>query len=115
MNILTIRPLATTMVFINAQRARRRRHELPLPPSDHASNARPRRPAAYWTKVMAGQDFSGLDQIEPVSFNRALWRGLKGRVPYPATRSGADLRADRAKFLAQKTQADETIRIKKRK
>jgi hypothetical protein len=67
--------------------------KLPLPPSDHASIAIPRHSAAYWTKVMAGQDFSGPDRIDPLSFNRALWRGLKGDEPYPAPPTGADPKA----------------------
>jgi DNA-binding beta-propeller fold protein YncE len=63
--------------------------KLPLPPADHAYHAIPRRSAKYWTKVMAGQDFSGADRIDPSTFNRALWRGLKGNTPYPSQpRSG---------------------------
>jgi hypothetical protein len=58
--------------------------QLPLPPAEHASRALPLHTAAYWATAMAGQDFSGADRIDPVSFNRALWRGLKGSVPYPA-------------------------------
>jgi DNA-binding beta-propeller fold protein YncE len=57
--------------------------KLPLPPADHASKTVPKHSAAYWTKAMAGQDFSGPDRIDPVTFNRALWRGLKGDAPYP--------------------------------
>jgi hypothetical protein len=63
---------------------------LPLPPADHAYDARPRRSAKYWSKVMAGQDFSGPDRIDPVAFNRALWRGLMGNAPYPVPPAGAD-------------------------
>jgi hypothetical protein len=33
---------------------------------------------------MAGLDFSRPDRVDPVAFNRALWRGLKGDQPYPA-------------------------------
>jgi DNA-binding beta-propeller fold protein YncE len=58
--------------------------KIPVPPSDHAAIAYPKHSAAYWTKAMAGQDFSDADRIEPDSFNRALWRGLKGDQPYPA-------------------------------
>jgi DNA-binding beta-propeller fold protein YncE len=56
---------------------------LPLPPDDHATIAHPKHSGAYWTKVMEGQDFSGPDRIDPVTFNRALWRGLKGDAHYP--------------------------------
>jgi DNA-binding beta-propeller fold protein YncE len=68
---------------------------LPLPPADHAYHAVPRRSAKYWARVMAGQDFSGVDRIDTSTFNRALWRGLKGDAPYPAGVAGADLRANR--------------------
>jgi DNA-binding beta-propeller fold protein YncE len=61
--------------------------KLPLPPADHAVRVLPKHSAAYWTKAMAGQDFSGPDRIDPLTFNRALWRGLKGDQPYPAARS----------------------------
>ena len=77
--------------------------KLPLPPADHASNAVPRRSAAYWAKAMAGQDISGPDRVEPVSFNHALWRGLNGDAPYPDTSTGADLRANRAQLVAPNT------------
>jgi DNA-binding beta-propeller fold protein YncE len=69
---------------------------LPLPPDEHAKIEYPKHSAHYWTKAMAGQDFSEADHIEPGSFNRALWRGLKGATPYrvvtrlrKATQSGA--------------------------
>jgi len=35
-------------------------------------------------QVMAGQDFSGVDRVDPITFNRALWRGLKSSAPYPS-------------------------------
>jgi hypothetical protein len=63
--------------------------QLPLPPADHATNAHPRHSAAYWVKAMAGQDFSAPDRIDPVSFNWALWRGIKADAPYPVARSGS--------------------------
>jgi len=58
--------------------------QLPLPQSDHAVRAAPRHSAAYWTNATAGQDFSELDRVDFASFNRALWRGLKGDEPYPS-------------------------------
>jgi DNA-binding beta-propeller fold protein YncE len=60
--------------------------QLPLPPKEHATIEYPTHSAKYWARAMAGQDFSGLDQINPVTFNRALWRGLKGKAAYPAVR-----------------------------
>jgi hypothetical protein len=39
--------------------------------------------AAYWEKVMKGQNFAREDAIDVVRFNRALWQGLMGSAPYP--------------------------------
>jgi DNA-binding beta-propeller fold protein YncE len=69
--------------------------QLPLPPEAHAAIEYPVHSAAYWVKAMAGQDFSGVDRVDPITFNRALWHGLKGSTRYPTTRSGADLRNSR--------------------
>jgi hypothetical protein len=63
---------------------------LPLPLAEHARVALPRHSAEYWTKVTVGQDFSAPDRINPASFNRALWRGLKGRKPYPTAPTASD-------------------------
>jgi len=60
---------------------------LPLPAAEHADAAYPRHSAAYWAKAMAGQDFSGPDRVDPVSFNRALWCGFKADEPYPSRAS----------------------------
>jgi hypothetical protein len=82
--------------------------QLPLPPAEHACIVTPKHSNAYWAKAMAGQDFSGVDRADPLTFNRALWRGLKGAVPYPTLRTQSDLRANRPEFLAQthSTQTD---------
>jgi DNA-binding beta-propeller fold protein YncE len=64
--------------------------KLPLPPDTDARVVYPRHATAYWTKAMKGQDFSGPDRIDPATFSRALWRGLKGNTPYPAFPSSAD-------------------------
>jgi hypothetical protein len=63
--------------------------KLPLPPAKHSAIAIPRHSAKYWTKAMADQDFSGPDRVNPLTFDRALWRGLKGEMKYPDT-SGPD-------------------------
>jgi DNA-binding beta-propeller fold protein YncE len=57
---------------------------LPLPSSQQASVEYPRRPVEYWIKATAGQDFTALDELDFAAFNHALWRGLKGNVPYPS-------------------------------
>lgn len=54
--------------------------KLPLPPPEHTMTDKPRHPAAYWAKAMANQDFSGPDRVDPVTFDQALWRGLKGNT-----------------------------------
>jgi DNA-binding beta-propeller fold protein YncE len=70
--------------------------QLPLPPAERATVEHPKHSAAYWAHAMSGQDFSGPDRIDPVAFNRALWRGLKGNTPYPAvSRSRKSDRGDR--------------------
>ena len=75
--------------------------QLPLPHDDHAQIEYPRHVAAYWAKIMGGQDFSGPDRLEPASFQRALWRGLKGDEAYPEKPTGADLRVNRPQLLAR--------------
>jgi len=80
-----------------------RASKLPLPafPTATAEARCPTRhhSSAYWTAAMQGQDFSAEDQLDTAKFNLALWRGLKGDVPYPATRDGRNLRADRVALL----------------
>jgi hypothetical protein len=75
---------------------------LPLPPLTTAKAGCPVRPrsAAYWSAAMAGQDFSREDHLDTARFNIALWKGIKGVVPYPAARDGRDLRAGRGPLLA---------------
>jgi hypothetical protein len=75
---------------------------LPLPPDSHAKVDHPSHPAAYWTRAMAGQDFSAPDRIEPLTFNRALWRGIKGDTPYPDRRTRIGPRANRAQHAADR-------------
>jgi DNA-binding beta-propeller fold protein YncE len=76
-----------------------RKTALPLPPERTAACAVRTRSAAYWSAVMAGQDFSREDHLDTAAYNLALWRGLKGDAPYPAARSGANLRIGRARLL----------------
>ena len=52
-------------------------------------------------RAMAGQDFSAMDRADPVTFNRALWRGLKGAEPYPTIRTGEDLLPRIREFFAK--------------
>jgi DNA-binding beta-propeller fold protein YncE len=80
---------------------------LPLPPPNSSNqllapfdNAHPPHDAAYWAAKMRGFDFKHSDHLDTARFNRVLWEGMKGDVPYPTTRSGRDLRANRDKLLA---------------
>jgi len=74
--------------------------KLPLPSTAHACIAIPKHSSDYWAEAMADQDFSGRDRGNAATFNRALWRGLKGDDPYPVTPTGANLRANRDRLLA---------------
>jgi hypothetical protein len=84
--------------------------KLPLPPATSANALaestrirefeRPAHDAAYWGERMRGLDFSRSDHADTGRFNRVLWAGLKGEdVPYPAVRSGRNLRAKRKQLL----------------
>jgi DNA-binding beta-propeller fold protein YncE len=42
--------------------------------------------AAYWERVMHGQNFDREDALDTPRFNRALWRGIMGNRAYPGTR-----------------------------
>ncbi len=42
--------------------------------------------AAYWQRVMRGQNFDREDALDTPRFNRALWRGIMGNRPYPSLR-----------------------------
>ncbi|HSU40479.1 MAG TPA: hypothetical protein VLJ38_12965, partial [Polyangiaceae bacterium] len=43
----------------------------------------PAHTADYWAARTAGFDFSEADRVPTAAFNRVLWKGLKGSVPYP--------------------------------
>jgi hypothetical protein len=55
---------------------------------------------SYWIQKTAGFDFTREDDLkDPEQYNRIIWEGIKGDVPYPTERSGLDLRHDRATLL----------------
>ena len=89
--------------------------KLPLPPATLGNSLeesahirafeRPAHDAKYWGDRMRGLDFSRSDHADTARFNRVLWAGLKGdTVPYPARRSGRNLRARRKRLLEIATQ-----------
>ena len=56
--------------------------------------------AGYWAAKAGEFDFSVADNLrDPVKYNRIIWEGLKGNVPYPTSRTGQDLRKNRLKLL----------------
>lgn len=64
--------------------------------------AKPRHDAAYWAAKTKGMNFSVEDKIDSAKFNRIIWRGLMGEdAPYPAERSGRDLREHRTTLLRE--------------
>jgi len=57
--------------------------------------------AAWWTERCKGMDFSVEDHLDTAKFNHVLWEGTMGARPYPATRSGEDLREHRGELLRE--------------
>ena len=62
-----------------------------IPKSTHAP--------AWWEAQTKGMDFSKADHVDPQAFNLVVWKGLKGNLPYPSTRSGRNLRQNRTELL----------------
>jgi DNA-binding beta-propeller fold protein YncE len=71
--------------------------------------------AAWWAEALKPFDFHDADRIDIEAFNRVLWKGTMGEVPYPTTRSGLDLRKNRARLLkhweASKTAKRQTQKV----
>jgi hypothetical protein len=69
---------------------------LPLPPKRAGLTVpKPPHDAKYWARVTKGMDFSTEDRLDPVNFNRILWKGMMGNKPYPAGLAGIEPRQDR--------------------
>jgi DNA-binding beta-propeller fold protein YncE len=60
--------------------------------------------AAWWAEKLKGFDFHEADRVDAEVFNRVLWEGIMGDVPYPTLRSGLDLRQHRAQLLKKWTE-----------
>lgn len=56
--------------------------------------------SAYWADVTRGMHWGKEDENPAPLIERIYWVGLNPGVPYPRTRSGADLSRDRAKLLS---------------
>jgi hypothetical protein len=61
---------------------------------------------AWWEAQTRGMDFSKADHVDPVAFNRIVWKGLKANILYPTVRSGADLGQNRNVSPAAKSGSD---------
>jgi hypothetical protein len=57
--------------------------------------------AAWWAEALKPFDFHDANKIDVEAYNRVLWEGTMGDIPYPTTRSGKDLRKNRAQLLKQ--------------
>jgi hypothetical protein len=53
----------------------------------------PKHNAVHWAQVTKGFEFSGEDRVDPMSFDRVLWHGLKGNQLYPGDANLAQTRA----------------------
>lgn len=84
--------------------------QLPLPPKTARNSlpltefaqvfAKPRGDAAYWERVMAGQNFQVEDDLDERRFNQALWHGLMGEDTLsPTIRHGRDFSRERERLL----------------
>ncbi|MDP9043231.1 MAG: hypothetical protein M3O01_00340 [Pseudomonadota bacterium] len=49
-------------------------------------DVKPSHDAAYWTRVSRGFNFDVADQVPAAAYNRILWTGVMGKLPYPALR-----------------------------
>ncbi|MEO8663522.1 MAG: phosphoesterase [Bryobacteraceae bacterium] len=79
---------------------------LPLPPKRAGLVVRkPAHDASYWSRVTKGMDLTVSDRVDDDDFNQVLWKGLMGRQPYPARRTGLDLRENRQELLERHERA----------
>jgi YVTN family beta-propeller protein len=67
--------------------------------ADAVEAPKPLHDAAWWAERTKDFDFTDADKNDPSVYNRVLWEGTMGGKPYPAGRSGLDLRRDREALL----------------
>jgi YVTN family beta-propeller protein len=77
---------------------------LPIPASAFSASAlnhppKPLHDSVWWANATRGMDFSVEDHLDSMKYNHLLWTGTMGDKPYPAMRSGLDLRLNRAELL----------------
>ena len=57
---------------------------LPLPPAPTGMKIpKPTHDAVYWARATKGLDFSDADRVDPLLYNRILWKGMMHDRPYP--------------------------------
>jgi YVTN family beta-propeller protein len=75
--------------------------QLPIPPQQahRGSEPGPRslHDAEWWAEKTRGFTFVKEDLNDASAYNRVLWEGTMGNLPYPTSRSGLDLRHNRKK------------------
>jgi hypothetical protein len=66
----------------------------PILPTEvgHLVVPKPAHGGEYWAKVTKGLNFAQADRVDPVLYNRILWRGLKGDTVYPGDKNLAETR-----------------------
>jgi DNA-binding beta-propeller fold protein YncE len=75
--------------------------KLPLqrPSGDTGAIPRPLHDAAWWAQKSRQFTFVKEDMNDASAYNLVLWQGTMGDQPYPALRSGTDLRRNRGQLL----------------
>ncbi|HYK59601.1 MAG TPA: alkaline phosphatase family protein [Bryobacteraceae bacterium] len=64
--------------------------------------------ADWWAEKLEDFDFHDADHNDAEAYNRVLWEGIMGNVPYPTERSGLDLRKHRGRLLKKWTASKRT-------
>jgi YVTN family beta-propeller protein len=63
---------------------------------------KPAHDAKYWARVTKGFDFTKEDRVDPVAYNRILWKGLKGDTVYPGDKNLAETRKNYKEALKKR-------------
>jgi len=62
--------------------------QLPLPtPAAGMKIPKSTHDSTYWARVTKGLDFSDADRVDPLLYNRILWKGMMHNRPYPPSLS----------------------------